>query len=82
MCNRSSKHVGLKVVREASAPVDLHDGKPFPILRLQMLYAADVDLVEVEIELCTERAQLFERALTQMAALRVVDDYLRDKGRA
>ena len=73
MCNRPPEGVGLHVVRETAPAVDLHDGQPFPVLRLQMLHAADVHLVELEIELCVKRAQLFDRTLAQMAAPRVED---------
>jgi hypothetical protein len=81
LCNRSAKCVGLKVVREASAAVDLHDWEPFPVLRLQMFHAADVHFVELEIELDAECVQLFEGALAQMTALRVVDRDVGPTGR-
>jgi hypothetical protein len=56
LCNRYAKCFWLKVVCESPATVDLHDGEPFPVLRFQMIDAADVDLVELELELSVERA--------------------------
>jgi hypothetical protein len=80
LCNRSPEGFGLDVVREAAPAVDLDDGQPLPILRLERRVAADVHLAQLEAELVPQRPHLRERALAQVAAFRVVDDDLRALG--
>jgi hypothetical protein len=74
LCNRSPEGLGLDVVRAATPAVDLDDGQPLPVLGLERRVAADVHLAQLEAELVPERPHLGERALAQVAALRVVDD--------
>ena len=76
MCNRSPEGLGLDVIGEATAAVDLHNRQPLPVFRLQGRIAADVHLAQLEAELVPERPHLCERALAQVAAFRVVDDDL------
>ena len=73
MCNRPAEGVGLDVVREAPPAVDLDDREPLPVNRLEGLVTRDFDLAQLEAELVAERPHLFERALAEMAACRVVD---------
>ena len=81
MCNRTAEGIRLDVVRETAPAVDLDDRQPLAIRALQLGIAADVDLAKVEVELALQRSQLFERALTEVAALRVVDDDVGPTGR-
>ncbi len=74
MCNRSAERLGLDVVGEAAPAVDLDDRKPLAVFGLEGRIAPDVDLGQIEAELGVQRAHLFERALTQMAVLSVVND--------
>jgi hypothetical protein len=74
LCNRFAQRVDLDVVGEAPPPVDLDDGEPLAILRLERLVAGDVHLPEREAELDLKRPHLAEGALAEVAALRVVDD--------
>jgi hypothetical protein len=68
------------VVDERSLAVDLHDREPLAISRLQLGIAADVDLLELEAELVTERSDGLPRSFAEVAALRVVEDDARDYG--
>ena len=74
MCNRSAQRIDLDVVGETPPAVDLHHREPFPVLGLEGLVPADIDLAEREAELGLERPDLVERPLAEVAALRVVDD--------
>jgi hypothetical protein len=76
LCNRPPEGFGLDVVREATAPVDLHNWQPLPIFGLESRVAADVHLTQLEPELVPKGAHLCERALAQVTAFRVVDDDL------
>ena len=76
LCNRPAECFGLDVVGEAAPSVHLHDRQPLPVLGLERGVAGDVHLAQLEAELVPERAHLCERALAQVAALRVVDDDL------
>jgi hypothetical protein len=81
LCNRSAERLGLNVVGETAPAVDLDDRDPLPVDALERLVAGDVDLAQVEVELTAERPHLRERALAEMAALRVVDDDLAPRDR-
>ena len=74
MCSQfASKRVRLHVVGEGANAVDLDDGEPFAIARLELWVAADVDLLELESQLVAQRRDLRQRALAEMATLRVVE---------
>ena len=73
MCNRPAERIRLHVVREAPPAVDLDHRQPLAVPRLQVRIPADVDLLEGEAELVAQAVQLLERALAQVAALRVED---------
>jgi hypothetical protein len=70
----------IDVVNEGALAVDLDDWKPLAITRLQIGVAGDVDLAEGEVELGLERAQDRARPLAEVALLRVIQDYVTDKG--
>jgi hypothetical protein len=76
LCNRFPQGLGLDVVREAAPAVDLDDRQPLPVLGLERRVAGDVHLAQLEAELVPERPHLRERALAQVAALRVINDDL------
>jgi hypothetical protein len=67
------ERVRLDVVGESANAVDLDDGEPLAIARLELGVAADVDLLELESQLVAQRGHLRQRALAEMAALRVDD---------
>ena len=72
MLQPTAKGDRVDVVDEGPLAVDLHDGQPLAVSRLQLRVVADVDFVEVEGNL---GADLFEdppRALAEVAALRVI----------
>jgi hypothetical protein len=81
LCNRTPKRVGLEVVGEAPPAVDLDDRQPLAIGRLERRVPADIDLAELESELVPERPHLLERALAEVASLRVKDGYVWLTGR-
>ena len=56
--------------------VDLDHRQPLAIGLLEGRIAGDVDLAQLEPELVAEPPHLLERALAEMAPLRVVDDDL------
>ena len=79
----ATKRVGLDVVHERARTVDLHDGQPLAITRLELGVTADVHLLELEPELLTQRRHLSASTLAEVAALRVVENYAgaRDRSR-
>ena len=81
MCNRATECVGLQEVRKASPAVDFDDGNPLAIFGFQRVVAGDVDVSQLEAQFILKFAQLLERALAQVATLRVKDGYLRSTGR-
>jgi hypothetical protein len=81
LCNRAAERVDLEVVGKTAAAVDLDDREPLAVLGLEDLVAADVDLPQVEAELCLQLPQPGERGLAEVAPLRVVDDDVRDRCR-
>jgi hypothetical protein len=58
---------------ESSPAVDLDNGEPLAVLRLQRRVAGDVDLFELEAELVAQRVQLRAGALAEVAARGVVE---------
>lgn len=64
----------MHVVGECAAAVDLDDGEPLPIPGLERRITADVDLVEVELDLLPHREENVASAFAQMAALGVKED--------
>ena len=73
------KGVLVDVVREDLLPVDLHDGDQLAVARLELRRAVDDDLLQLELELLPQRAQLLERPLTEVAADSVENRNPRDK---
>ena len=76
------KSIWIHVIDESPLAIDLHNRQPLAILRFEPRIPADVDLFELEIGLL---AHLFEnraRAFAELAALRVIQDDLRDRYRA
>jgi hypothetical protein len=76
LCNRTPECSELDVVREAPPAVDLDHRQPLPIGRLERRIPADVDLAQLESELVLQPAHLLERALAEVATLRVEDGYV------
>jgi hypothetical protein len=70
------------VVGKTPPAVDLDHRDPLAVRRLELRVPADVDLSQLEAELHAQPAHLLERALAEVAALRVIDDYLRDRSPA
>jgi len=66
----------VHVIRKAAPAVDLHHRQPLAILSLERGIPADVDLPQLERKLRPQLSHLRERALAEVAALRVVDDDL------
>jgi hypothetical protein len=76
LCNRAPQRLGLDVVREAAPAVDLHDGQPLAIRRLESRLPRDVHLTQGEAELVPKLPDLRQGPFAEMATLRVVDDDL------
>ena len=68
------------MVDERTLAVDLDDGQPLAIARLELGIAADVDLFELELELRSRRGDRRTRSLTEMAAVGVVENDARGYG--
>ena len=64
----------VDVVDERAFPVDLDDGEPLAVTRLELGIARDVHLEELEIELVTKTRELPPCSLAQVAARSVVED--------
>jgi hypothetical protein len=71
----------IHVVDESALAVDLHDGEPLPVTRLQLGIAVDLDFLQLERDLLAYLRDDLPRALAQMAGLGVVEDDLMDKYR-
>jgi hypothetical protein len=74
------ERLAMDVVGEGALAVDLDDGEPLPVARLQVRIAADVDLDQVER---LPRPHLLEdRAspLAEVTTLRAVEDDARGYG--
>jgi hypothetical protein len=73
LCEPSPQRVGLDEVRERALAVDLDDGQPLAVAGFQLRVAANVDLLELELEV---GANLLDRAPSrgaEVAALGVVE---------
>jgi hypothetical protein len=68
----ATERVGLDVVDERALSIDLDDRQPFPVARLELRVAADVDLLEREPELLPQLPNLRPGALAEVTTLRVV----------
>jgi hypothetical protein len=64
----------VDVVDEGALAVDLDDGQPFAVPRLELGIAADVDLAKLEAELVARLGNDRAGPLAEMTALRVVED--------
>ena len=70
----AAKSSGIDVVDKGTLTVDLDDGEPFPVLRLERGIPTDVDLLELEGNIRAGRFDDGARTLTEMTALCVVQD--------
>jgi hypothetical protein len=73
-CEATAERFLLDVVRANALAVDLDDGNPLPVARLELGIAVDRDLLELEAELVAERRHLRARPVAERAAGRVIDD--------
>jgi hypothetical protein len=78
----ATKSIWIHVVDESPLAVDLHNRQPLAILRLEPRIPADVDLLELEVCFFADLFEKRARAFAEVAALRVIQDDLRDKYRA
>jgi hypothetical protein len=76
LCNRPPQGVGVHVVDEAAAPVDLHDRDPLAVLRLELGIAVDPNLAQLEAELVVRSGDDALGRLAEMAARRGEEDDL------
>jgi hypothetical protein len=70
----------VEVVDERAGAVDLDDGQPLAVRRLELRVAGDVDLLELEAELVAQPDELRARALAEVAPLGVVERDALDPG--
>ena len=73
LCEPAPERFGVHVVREDPLAVDLDDGQPLAVARLELGIAGDVDLLELEVLLAAQLGQLRSRALAEMAVGGVVE---------
>jgi hypothetical protein len=78
----ATKSIWIHVIDESTLAVDLDDRQPLAILRLEPRIPADVDLLEFEVCFFADLFENRARAFAEVAALRVIQDDLRDKYRA
>jgi hypothetical protein len=82
----AAKRIGVHVIDKGSHAVDLHDGEPFPVLRLERRVATDVELLEAERHLLADRLDDCAGTLAEVTTLREVQNDLpqglRGKSRA
>jgi hypothetical protein len=80
------KRIRIDVVDKGTLTVDLHDGEPFPVLRLERRVATDVELLEAEGHLLADRLDDCAGTLAEVTTLREVQNDLpqglRGKSRA
>ncbi|MDX6482020.1 MAG: hypothetical protein QOG85_2530 [Gaiellaceae bacterium] len=74
-----AQRVWVYVIREPAPPVDLNDGDPLAVLRLECRVAVDGDLAQCEPELVACRIHDTPRRLAEMAAGRAVERDLRQR---
>jgi hypothetical protein len=77
----TAKGIRVDVIDESALAVDLYHRQPFPVARFQLGVAGDLDLLELERDLLPNLGDDRPGALTEVAALRVVEDDLTDKCR-
>ncbi len=65
----------MHVVGEAPPPIDLDDGNPFAVLRLELGHAVDRYLTQLEAELVARGRHNTAGRLAKMAARRGVERY-------
>ena len=74
MCDLPAERVGLDEVGERPLAVDLHDRKPLAVPGLELLVAADVDLLQLEPQLVPRRVNDPPRGDAEVAPLGVEED--------
>jgi len=77
LCNRLAERVGVHVVDEAAAAVDLHHRDPLAVGRLERGVAVDRDLAQLEAELAARSRDDTPGRLAEVAARRGIEDDLR-----
>jgi hypothetical protein len=77
LCNRATQRVGVHVVHEAPATVDLHDRDPLPVRRLELRIPVDGDLAQLEAELALRGSDDAASRRAEVAAGRGVERDLR-----
>jgi hypothetical protein len=86
LCGRElpPKRLRLNVVGADSLTVDLDDGDQLAVAPLELRFAVDRHLLELEAELAAKCVQGRRRALTQMTPIRLEENDARvtDKGPA
>jgi hypothetical protein len=63
----------VDVVDEGSLAVDLHHREPLAVPHLEFRASADVDLVELELNVGVDACDYLTRPLAEMTPLRVVE---------
>jgi hypothetical protein len=76
------KRIRIDVVDERPLAVDLHDGQPLAVLRLEFRVASDIDLFELERKLSADALDDPASTLAQVAPLSVVERDSTDRCRA
>ena len=74
LCDLPAKGVGLYEVGERPLAADLDDGQPLPVRGLELGLAADIDLLQLEPELCLRAANDALSRRAEVAAVSVVED--------
>jgi hypothetical protein len=74
LCEPSPQRVGLHEVRECPLAVDLDDRQPLSVAALELGVAGDVDLLELERDLRSDRLEDAARCRAQVAVASVVED--------
>jgi hypothetical protein len=77
LCNRLTKRIGVHVIDETAPSVDLDDGDPLPVRRLELRIAVNCDLPHLEAELVVCGADDASRRRAEVAAGRGVEDDFR-----
>jgi hypothetical protein len=82
LCGQFAPQSGrIDVVDEGALAVDLDDRQPFPILRLELQIAVDLDLAQVERNFPLNLGDNRASSLAEVAAASVVEDDLHPCGR-
>jgi hypothetical protein len=74
LCNLLAQRFRLHEVRERALAVDLDDGEPLAIPRLELRIAGDVHLLQLEPEVGPRGLDDAKRGRAEVTALRVVED--------